>query len=191
MHFLPFLAVLTGAASHSSSARPAPPVECPRLAASGGSTDLYCIHLIAAPGFSASGSVELSWTGGPYTVGVRPDGTHQWQLRFSLQDLPDSLLHGRRPGFLAWAVPPSMAQVIRLGVVHAGDTDLGPMALDRFLILISAEPDTTVREWRGRIIVRGESASNRLRPADNYQFFLGVAGDRAPAGMHDHHAMPS
>ena len=165
----------------------APPPECPRLAASGGSTDLYCIHLLPAPGFTAAGSVELSWTGGPFTVGVMLDGTQQWQLRFSLQQLPDSLLHGRRSGFVAWAASPTMAQVIRLGRVHNGELDLGPVALDRFLILISAESDTAVGEWKGRVVLRGESASNRLRPADNYQFFLGVAGDRTPPTMaHDH-----
>ena len=72
----------------------------------------------------------------------------------------------------AWAAEPNFVRVVRLGVVRAGEVDLGPMALDRFLILISAESDTAVRQWHGRAILRGESASNRLRPADNYQFFL-------------------
>lgn len=181
------LAVILGHAS---------PDSCPRLASSGGSTDLYCVPLVAPAGVDASGSVELSWTGGPFTESVTADGTQQWQLRFSLQDLPEAMLHGRRAGFVAWAADPTMARVIRLGVVHDGVIDLGPMALDRFLILISAEADTTVRQWRGRVILRGESASNRLRPADNYQFFLGVAGDRSqgpnamPMPMGDHPMPP-
>ncbi|MEO8029423.1 MAG: multicopper oxidase family protein [Gemmatimonadota bacterium] len=183
--------LLAAAAAPADSALATP--ECPRLAASGGSTDLYCIPLVPAPGFGASGSVELSWPGGPFTIRVASDGTQRWQLRFSLTDLPVSLLHGRRAGFVAWAASPTMGQVVRLGVVRAGEMDLGPVALDRFLILISAEPDTTVREWHGRFVLRGESASNRLRPADNYQFFLGVAGDRpsapAPMAMHDQHGM--
>jgi FtsP/CotA-like multicopper oxidase with cupredoxin domain len=173
----------------------ASPAACPRLAASGGSTDLYCVPLVAPAGIGASGSVELSWPGGPFTESVTGDGTQQWQLRFALQDLPAAMLHGRRAGFVAWAADPTMARVIRLGVVHDGDMDLGPMALDRFLILISAEADTTVRQWRGRVILRGESASNRLRPADNYQFFLGVAGDRSreanPMPMGDHPMPPA
>ena len=187
MRFPAAVAALTLATSHTPTTASAPPTECPRLAASGASTDLYCVHLVPAAEFAAAGSVELGWTGGPFTVGVAPDGTHQWQLRFALRDLPDSLLKGPRPGFVAWAAPPMMTEVIRLGTVRQGETDLGPMALDRFLILISAEPDTTVKEWSGRIVLRGESASNRLRPADNYQFFLGVAGDRTMAPMHQHH----
>lgn len=161
-------------------------VECPRLAASGGSTDLYCIELIGAPGFEASGSAELSWVEGPFTVGVSPDGTQAWRLRLALRNLPDTLLHGGSSGFVAWAASPTMTSVVRLGAVREGETDLGPVALDRFLVLISAEADTTARSWRGRIVLRGESASNRLRPADNYQFFLGLTGQAPGASEHGH-----
>ncbi len=164
---------------------------CPRLAASGGSTDLYCIELVPAPGFDASGSVELGWIGGPFTVGVARDGTHRWAPRFSLANLPDSLVRGPRAGFVAWVAPPSFAPTLRLGTVRAGTMDAGTITFDRFIVLVTAEPDTTVREPRGRVVLRGESASNRMRPADNYQFFLGAAGMPAPdasSGEHQHHA---
>lgn len=190
MHLFWIAAAFITATSHPLPADSPPSGECPRLAASGGSTDLYCIHLVGAPGFDASGSAELSWVPGPFTVGVAADGTHRWNLRLSVAGLPDSLLRGRRSGFVVWATPPTMAQVVRLGVVRNGEEiELGPVALDRFLVLISAERDTAVREWRGRIVLRGESASNRLRPADNYQFFLGVTGDRQANGGHGHHDM--
>ncbi|MFN8653839.1 MAG: multicopper oxidase family protein [Gemmatimonadales bacterium] len=167
-----------------------PTPDCPRLAASGGSTDLYCIALFPAPGVSASGSAELSWTGGPFTVGVAEDGTHAWMVRFRVRGLPSLRAKGPRAGYVAWAASPMMNTVTRLGVVKEGETDLGPVALDRFLLLISAEPDTAVRSWKGPIVLRGESASNRLRPADNYQFFLGLTGPDAAtaAAGHDHMA---
>ncbi len=182
------VAALLLAASHPRPNRPPAP-ECPRLAASGASTDLYCIHLVAPPGYDASGSAELSWVGGPFTVGVAADGTHRWNLRFSLRDLPASLLKGKRSGFVAWATPPMMSSVTRLGVVRNGEIELGPVAYDRFLILISAETDTAVKQWEGKIVLRGESASNRLRPADNYQFFLGVAADRSADPSQQHGGM--
>ena len=48
---------------------------CPRLAASGGSTDLYCIELVAAPGAEgAAGTVELGQVPGPFTVAVTAEG---------------------------------------------------------------------------------------------------------------------
>ncbi len=166
---------------------------CPRLAASGGSTDLYCIELVPAPGFGASGSVELGWAGGPFTVGVARDGTHRWAPRFFLASLPDSLLRGKRAGFVAWVAPPSFAPTLRLGTVRAGTMDVGTIAFDRFVVLVTAEADTTVREPRGHLVLRGESASNRMRPADNYQFFLGAVGMRGPdsSGSEHHHQASS
>lgn len=161
--------------------------DCPRLASSGGSTDLYCIELAAAPGYGARGSAELSWDGGPFTVGVSPDGTARWRVRFRLDSLPRP--RGPRAGMVAWAASPAMNTVTRLGVVRDGTNDLGPVTLDRFLLLISAEPDTTAPEWRGPMVLRGESASNRLRPADNFQFFLGFTGQSSGMPEHAHHHM--
>jgi FtsP/CotA-like multicopper oxidase with cupredoxin domain len=74
---------------------------------------------------------------------------------------------------------------------------VGPVTFDRFLLLISAEADTSVTEMRGRVVLRGESAGDRMRPADTYQFFLGAmtrdssSGMAGMAGMsgHEHHAM--
>ncbi len=155
---------------------------CATLAASGGSQDLYCIHLYAASGFDAVGTAEMRWTGGPFMVGVAPDGTHQWNLSFDLANRPDSLLRSPRAGLVAWAAPPSIAGLQRLGTVVPG-RELGPVSLDRFLVFISAEADTATREMRGPVVLRGESASNRLRPPDTWQFFLGLAmpGNSAPA----------
>jgi FtsP/CotA-like multicopper oxidase with cupredoxin domain len=88
-----------------------------------------------------------------------------------------------------------MTRIVRLGSVGPGTTRVGPVALDRFLVLVSAEPDTVAAERRGRLVLRGESAGHRMRPADNYEFFLGALTNvgapparRDPtAGEHGHH----
>ncbi len=41
---------------------------------------------------------------------------------------------------------------------------------------------------RGKVVLRGQSASNRLRPADTYEFFLGALGPRDQGGHMMHHA---
>src|SRR5512147_792074 len=110
--------------------RPAPDSTgpgCVRLTASGGSPDLYCIQLFGAPGFDATGTAELSWAGGPFTVGVSADGTHLWKVRLSIRGLHDSLLRDKRSWFVAWAAPPTMTSATRLGVVHDGEVELGPV----------------------------------------------------------------
>ena len=142
--------------------------------APGPSRDLYCILLYPGPaGAQAHGTAQLDWIPGPFTVSVRADGTHRWNVTLQLADLPP-LPRGRAPGYMAWAADPSMASVTRLGTVREGGTRLAAVAFDRFLVFVSAEPDTSVRERKGALILRGESAGNRMRPADNYQFFLGV-----------------
>ena len=160
--------------------------DCARLVASGASADLYCIPLIPAPGYDAHGSVELGWVPGPFTVAVSPGGVQRWNLLISAAGL-DRRSRGGRSGYVAWASPPSLTPLVRLGVLGTGPLPAGPVALDRFLVLISAEADTATREMRGKVVLRGESPSNRLRPADTYQFFLGALTPRAATGDQMNH----
>ena len=165
-----YAAMLCGAARLLGAQTPctAPP------GAGAPSRDLYCIELLPGPAAdSAQGTAQLDWIPGPFTVGVTADGTHHWALTFALAGLPDSVLRSPRAGFVAWAAPPAMTPLVRLGMVANGTRSVGRVAFDRFVVLISAESDTAARERRGPIVLRGESAGMRLRPADVYQFFLG------------------
>lgn len=152
------------------------------------SRDLYCIELFPtthAP--NAAGTVQLGWVPGPFTVSVTRDGTQQFSIRTDLRDLPP-LPRSRRAGYMAWAATPTMARVERLGTVRAGATIAATVAMDRFAILISAEPDTTTRQRRGPILLRGESASSRLRPPDLFQFAIGATAATPPT---EHHHTPA
>jgi suppressor of ftsI len=140
------------------------------------SRDLYCIELVPTRfADGARGTAELDWPGGPFTVSVAVDGTHRWRLRLDLAGLPDSLVRAPGSAFIAWVTPPSLDTAVRLGVVRNGGTTLPPViAFDRFYVHVTAEADSSVRVPTGPAVLRGESAGNRLRPADNYQFFLGA-----------------
>lgn len=158
----------------------------PAPANPGPSHDLYCIHLFPALGISASGTAQLDWIPGPFTANVAQDGTNRWRLTFTLDSLPP-LPAGPAPGYVAWVMPQSLEPTIRLGTVRKGTTELGAFALQRFLVHVSAEPDTNARTRQGRLLLRGESAGTRLRPADNYEFFLGGIGVPQDATGHAHH----
>jgi FtsP/CotA-like multicopper oxidase with cupredoxin domain len=166
----------------------ADPQDCPRLRASGASADLYCMPLVAAPGIDAHGAVELGWVPGPFTVAVSPSGVQRWNLLISTAGLMSKPRKGKR-GLVVWAAAPSFMPVIKLGVLRAGALQAPPVAFDRFLVLITEEPDTATREMRGKVVLRGESPSNRLRPADTYQYFLGALTPRGASGdmSHMHH----
>lgn len=150
----------------------------------GASRDLYCIELMSTGlADSARGTAQLDWPGGPFTVAVTGDGTHRWRITTRLAGLPP--VEGPLGGYVAWAMPPSLSPVTRLGVVHrSGLTRSGELAFDRFTVLISAEPDTTATERHGPVVLLGESAGNRLRPPDLYQFFIGSIGTANPHAGH-------
>ncbi len=154
--------------------------------------DLYCIQLIAAPGIGdASGHVVLDFVPGPFTVSVTRDGQQRYRPRAVLAGLPTPRdLDPKATAYVAWATTPLYAEFINLGAVTNGVTELAPVGLDQFVIVITAERSAMARERSGRIVLRGGSPSTRLQPPDFSQFALAVMGDTTdnPGTAHDHPA---
>ena len=94
---------------------------CDRPAPLGPSRDLYCIELVPAPGITgASGTVELGHVTGPFTVAVTPEGFPRHHLILSAAGLPSPAALGAFRTYVAWAAPPSMHPMRRLGTVARG-----------------------------------------------------------------------
>ncbi|MDQ3950505.1 MAG: multicopper oxidase family protein, partial [Gemmatimonadota bacterium] len=131
---------------------------------------LYCIDLVSAPDFpGAAGAVELRRVPSPFGAAVTADGRHAWDLRLTLAGLPDPRTLGDYTTFVAWATTPTFDPMIRLGEVRNGrnrETAAGRVALNTFLILVSAERSADATERRGRLVLRGTSASALMRPHD-------------------------
>jgi suppressor of ftsI len=128
--------------------------------------DLYCIDLVPAPDFpSAAGAVELRRVPSPFGAAVTADGRHAWDLRLTLAGLPDPRTLDATT-FVAWATTPTFDPMIRLGEVRNGRIDGGRVALNTFFILISAERSAGGSERRGRLVLRGRSASALMQPHD-------------------------
>jgi suppressor of ftsI len=164
-------AVSAQAELSSLGARPrlsAAPAACPERAAPGSpSPDLYCVTLTpsdAARG--AGGMVHLQPAPSPFGASVSPEGVHRWELIVSLTGLPDPATLGPYRAYVAWVTTPVLQPMIRLGTVENGRTRLGPIALNQFLILVSAEASAGAPARTGPIVVRGSSASTRLQPHD-------------------------
>ncbi|MGI8618832.1 MAG: multicopper oxidase family protein [Gemmatimonadaceae bacterium] len=162
------------------------------------SRDLYCIELIAAPGISgASGRVELGRIPGPFTIAVAADGALRHQPVVMLAGLPAPPSLGAFTTYVAWLATPVMHPVTRLGEVRNGRSALPPIAIEKFIVLVTAETTPTGDEPRGRIVLRGQSPATRLQPPDVLQFALGAepvdtaASRRQPVpDTHAAHAAP-
>ena len=136
------------------------------------SRDLYCIDLTATErGGAASGVVALEYIPGPFTVPITVDGHYRYAPRITLRGLPRPPTGTR---FVAWAATPNLDVIQRLGAVANGANGVSEIALDRFLVLISAEKTPLPSAPHGPILLRGESPSNRMRPPDLYQLSLGA-----------------
>lgn len=76
--------------------------------------------------------------------------------------------------------------MLRLGPVTNGQNRLGTISFNKFVILITAEASAEGTERAGRLVLRGQSPSTRLQPADVMQLALGVAS--LPQDSHAAHA---
>lgn len=163
----------------------------------GPSRDLYVIDLVPAPGLDASGTVEMVRAPSPFGVAVTRDGTHVYDLVVRAEGLPDASSLGGASRYVAWATTPSLSPMLNLGEVGGATVARGRVALDKFIVIISAEPSLDVRERTGRMVLRGTSPSMRMLPQDVPYLLLagggGPDGARAvgsDSGSHHRHVPP-
>ena len=151
-------------------------------------TDLFCFDLHAtAAGRGAEGVVELGRVPGPFGVTVTADGHHVHNLTAWIRGLPQPEELGPYASYVAWATPPTLDPVVRLGPVGNGRNTLGEISFNKFLILITAEASADATEREGRLVLRGRSPSSLMEAHD----LLAQAPSalRAPSGAsHDHMA---
>jgi suppressor of ftsI len=134
------------------------------------SRDLYCMRLVPADGFdSVVAHVELSRGPGPFTVTMTADGRVTYSLTAIIRGLPAN------QKFVAYAAPPAAMYPLQpLGAVGNGITPLRPVSMDPFIVLVKSGDS---------LVLRGQSPSSRLQPADFYRFALGAASDSTPMRM--------
>lgn len=152
---------------------------CPQPGPRGPSVDLYCMELTAPPvlGLDATAYATLSFAPSPFTVAVNADGRFLYTLDLHIEGLPEPSTFGDYDRYVAWVTTPTFYPEVRLGQVSNGETRIGPVQFDKFVLLVSAEgsaagdaPDT---ERSGRLVLRGESPSSRMFPADMMEMLIG------------------
>lgn len=129
------------------------------------SRDLYCIALSPVPDFpDIAGTITLGRAASPFGVAVTPAGVQRFRLKLHVEHLPPASEMGPDAVYVAWLTPPTFDSIIKLATVRNGWQSLGDVALNKFLILISAEASDTVSERRGRLVLRGGSPGTIMMP---------------------------
>jgi FtsP/CotA-like multicopper oxidase with cupredoxin domain len=159
----------------------------PPLAAQDGHPDIYSIELAPTPDLrGARGTVRLRWAPSPFGISVSPEGHHRFDLDFHLEGLPDPRTLGDYSTYVAWVTTPVLSPMTKLGEVGNGDSGpLGPVELNQFFVLVSAERDAGVATREGRLVLRGVSPSSRIQP-DNHLMIPAGASPKGASGSMDH-----
>lgn len=144
------------------------------------SRDLFCMELLPSPRFpGAAGGVELRRLPGPFTVSPTVDGRLRYAAVVGVANLPPADSLGSFDGYGVWVAGPGMYPIRRLGSVEPGVPQVvGEVELNRFLVLVAAEDRegaSGLDAPEGPIVLRGQSPSMRLAPADFLEFALGAA----------------
>lgn len=108
----------------------------------------------------SSGVAHATFDRTPFGVSVAPDGSYRLTLHVQVDHLPD--LDGE--AFVAWATTPSIDQVVRIGRLDEAGEARGPVAWNKFLVVVTLEPEDAPGEgpWTGPIVLRGMSRSGMM-----------------------------
>ena len=156
------------------------------------SRDLYCVFLTARPGLEGmSGRLELRTPHSPFGVAVNAAGNHLYDGILTLDGLPDPATLGDYDHIVAWLATPLFDTVVNLGPVSNGTRSIGEVSLNKFMILVTAEPRPDAPEWEGRLLLRATSPSARMSPPDLQEYIIGAGAGGSGTGMagHDHAGM--
>ena len=155
-----------------------------------GAPGLHRIALYPTPDLApAEGTAFLRWDPSPFGVSVTRDGNQRYRLALEIRGLPAPASLGDYRAYVAWATTPVMDPVVRLGAVGNGSfPDLGVVAFDKFVILVSAEPSADASTRAGPLVLRGASPSTRILPDNHLMVPVSGTGESGAAGM-DHAAM--
>jgi hypothetical protein len=136
----------------------------------------YDIPLVPGPAVpGARGSARLLFADSPFGVAVTEDGRLSYDVRITAKGLPEPARLGAYRAFVAWEVTPDLAEWHRLGAIGNGTTTVGRAEWNKFLLVITAEPDSAPSVHGGPTVLHGTSPSGWLQRFLSHPLFRGIS----------------
>jgi hypothetical protein len=127
----------------------------------------------AVPG--AEGTARLLFADSPFGVAVTADGRLSYDVRITAKGLPDPATLGPFRAFIAWEVNTDLTEWHPLGPVGNGTTTVGRAEWNKFLLVITAEPDSAPTAHTGPTVLHGTSPSTWLQRFLSHPLFRGIS----------------
>jgi hypothetical protein len=112
----------------------------------------------------------------PFGIAVTADGRAQYDVQVSAANLPRPSELGAYKAYVAWATTPDLQRWDRLGTIRNGTNTVGHVNLNKFLLVITAEPDSASAAHSGPTVLHGTSPSGWLQSFLNHPMFRGITG---------------
>jgi hypothetical protein len=140
--------------------------------ASEGPFDIALFNTPKTP--TAKGHARLVFASSPFGVAVTADGRASYDVQIQTSGLPDPATLGAYTTYVAWAVTTDLAEWHRLGPVANGQSTVGHAELNKFLLVITAEPSATPATHAGPTVLHGTSPSGWLQSFLSHPLFRGI-----------------
>jgi hypothetical protein len=133
----------------------------------------YDIMMFATPAApTARAHARLVFSDSPFGVALTADGHARYDVEITEAKLPAPATLGNFSGYAAWAVTPDLTQWERLGPVTNGNTTVGSVDFNKFLLVVTAERDST--SHAGPTVLHGSSPSGWLQTFLTQPTFHGI-----------------
>ena len=146
----------------------------PLLVASG-RPDLYLIALKGTgPSSRLVGTAKLTPARSPFGVATTKDGQFVFTVEVDVPLLPPPTAFGAaQTTYVAWIASAQLDRIERIGALTPGTVLRGRVAIPKFMVVITAEPNATGQRWTGPIVMRGMSPSSYLTNFSGHTMFNG------------------
>jgi hypothetical protein len=136
----------------------------------------YDIPLYGTPKApAANGHGRLVYADSPFGVALTKDGHTVYDIQITAAALPAPSSLGAYSTYVAWAATSDLTQWTRLGSVVNGNSIVGPVDLNKFLLVVTAESDSTSATHAGPTVLHGISPSALLQKFLTKPAFHGIA----------------
>lgn len=171
-------ALTPGTRARRSILRRARPLALLAAVALLGATDgPYDIALFAGPKApQVRGHARLVFAQSPFGVAVTADGRASYDIQITVDSLPAPSTLGAYTAYVAWEVTPDLQTWVPLGTVRNGKTTVGHAEMNKFLLVITAEPSANPTKHTGPTVLHGTSPSGWLQTFLTHPMFRSVTG---------------